>query len=116
MSDVGPWSVWGYQLHGWGVVAYTNTKDIADLLADLLVFPCRVMPTGPGGPEFARVELAGRVTRLTAEIREHQRQYYRGTPIVSDQEFDELIRRLRELEADNPELRRSDSPTQIVGH
>lgn len=36
-------------------------------------------------------------------------------PVVDDFEFDALVRRLRELEAQNPELVTADSPTQKVG-
>lgn len=110
------WSVWGSQRGGWGLVARTNTEDIAHLVADALLFPCRVMPSDAAGQEFAREKRAARIANLADEIREHQRQYYQGTPTVSDQEFDELLRRLQRLEAASPELRSNDSPTQIVGH
>ncbi len=49
-------------------------------------------------------------------MREHQFRYYvRDAPIVSDAEFDELLRRLSALEEQYPELRTPDSPTQLVG-
>lgn len=49
-------------------------------------------------------------------MREHQFRYYvRDAPIVSDAEFDELLRRLAALEDEYPELRTPDSPTQLVG-
>jgi DNA ligase (NAD+) len=53
---------------------------------------------------------------LADEVREHQFRYYvRDAPIVSDAEFDELLRRLASLEEEHPELRTPDSPTQLVG-
>lgn len=53
---------------------------------------------------------------LADEVREHQFRYYvRDAPIVSDAEFDQLLRRLEALEEQHPELRTPDSPTQLVG-
>jgi DNA ligase (NAD+) len=53
---------------------------------------------------------------LADEVREHQFRYYvRDAPIISDSEFDELLRRLAALEEQHPELRTPDSPTQLVG-
>ena len=53
---------------------------------------------------------------LAEEVREHQFRYYvRDAPIISDAEFDQLLRRLGELEDQHPELRTPDSPTQLVG-
>jgi DNA ligase (NAD+) len=53
---------------------------------------------------------------LADEVREHQFRYYvRDAPIISDAEFDELLRRLEGLEERHPELRTPDSPTQLVG-
>jgi DNA ligase (NAD+) len=49
-------------------------------------------------------------------VREHQFRYYvRDAPIISDAEFDTLLRELQALEDANPELRTPDSPTQLVG-
>ena len=53
---------------------------------------------------------------LADEVRGHQFRYYvRDAPIVSDAEFDTLLRELQALEDDHPELRTPDSPTQLVG-
>ena len=53
---------------------------------------------------------------LADEVREHQFRYYvRDAPIISDAEFDQLLRRLEALEEQYPELRTPDSPTQLVG-
>ncbi len=53
---------------------------------------------------------------LAEEVREHQFRYYvRDAPIITDAEFDQLLRKLEALEAEYPELRTPDSPTQLVG-
>ncbi|MBV5242843.1 NAD-dependent DNA ligase LigA [Mycolicibacterium sp. PAM1] len=53
---------------------------------------------------------------LADEVREHQFRYYiRDAPIITDAEFDQLLRRLQALEDEYPELRTPDSPTQLVG-
>ena len=57
-----------------------------------------------------------RHAELSSEITEHRHRYYeQDAPVVSDAEFDTLMRELIDLEAANPELRRPDSPTQQVG-
>lgn len=49
-------------------------------------------------------------------VRRYRFAYYNDdAPLVSDAEFDELYRRLEELEALHPELVTNDSPTQEVG-
>ncbi|MFC4126405.1 NAD-dependent DNA ligase LigA [Nocardia rhizosphaerae] len=54
--------------------------------------------------------------QLADEVREHQFRYYvRDAPIISDGEFDTLLRGLEALEDAHPDLRTPDSPTQLVG-
>ncbi|HVQ99721.1 MAG TPA: NAD-dependent DNA ligase LigA, partial [Mycobacterium sp.] len=61
-------------------------------------------------------EVRRRWRELADEVREHQFRYYvRDAPIISDADFDQLLRRLGELEDQYPELRTPDSPTQLVG-
>lgn len=53
---------------------------------------------------------------LAEEVRGHQFRYYvKDAPVISDGQFDELLRRLTVLEEQYPELRTPDSPTQLVG-
>jgi DNA ligase (NAD+) len=53
---------------------------------------------------------------LCAAIRWHDHLYYtRAEPEISDAEYDRLMRDLEALEAEHPELRTADSPTQQVG-
>jgi DNA ligase (NAD+) len=53
---------------------------------------------------------------LAEQVAEHNHRYHvLDSPVVSDAEYDALIRELRQLEEDYPELRTPDSPTQQVG-
>ena len=59
---------------------------------------------------------AERVRQLRTEIEHHNYRYFvLDDPEVSDAEFDRLVRELRKLEAEHPELVTEDSPTQRVG-
>ena len=61
-------------------------------------------------------EIEQRVTSLRAEIVEHNRRYHElDDPVISDYEYDQLVRELRSLEEQYPELLTPDSPTQKVG-
>ncbi|HJW88110.1 MAG TPA: NAD-dependent DNA ligase LigA, partial [Dehalococcoidia bacterium] len=58
----------------------------------------------------ARIEELGRL------INRHNHRYYvLDSPEVSDAEYDEMVRELKRLEAEHPELITPDSPTQRVG-
>ena len=57
-----------------------------------------------------------RAAELRAEINYHNYRYYvLDAPIVSDAQYDKLLRELQEIEAQHPELITPDSPTQRVG-
>lgn len=59
---------------------------------------------------------AARHAQLSAEIIAHRERYYlRDAPIVSDAEFDALMRELIALEDEHPHLCTPASPTQQVG-
>ena len=59
---------------------------------------------------------ARRVETLRREIEEHNHRYYvEDAPTISDAEYDALYRELEALEAQYPDLRSRDSPTQRVG-
>ena len=54
--------------------------------------------------------------KLRQEINEHNYRYHvLDDPQISDAEFDDLMRRLRQLEEKFPEIVTPDSPTQRVG-
>ncbi|NBU38944.1 MAG: NAD-dependent DNA ligase LigA, partial [Actinobacteria bacterium] len=56
-----------------------------------------------------------RIAELRALIQEHNHAYYgEDNPRVSDAEYDELVRELRDLEAANPDLFDESSPTALV--
>lgn len=60
--------------------------------------------------------LKQRHKELSEVIDEHRMRYYLDdAPIVSDAEYDQLMRELEGLEEQLPELRTPDSPTQSVG-
>src|SRR5579862_6970160 len=53
---------------------------------------------------------------LREQLRHHEHQYYvLDQPEISDAEYDRLMRRLQELEAQHPGLITPDSPSQRVG-
>ena len=61
-------------------------------------------------------KLEKRIEQLRELIREHDYKYYvLAEPSISDKEYDELIKELEKLEAENPQLITPDSPTQRVG-
>jgi DNA ligase (NAD+) len=65
----------------------------------------------PSLPDAAKEHAA-----LSEEIRGHDRRYYQeDAPAISDAEYDALRRRLDALEAEFPELKTPDSPSQTVG-
>ncbi|WP_435866897.1 NAD-dependent DNA ligase LigA [Streptomyces xanthochromogenes] len=52
---------------------------------------------------------------LAEQIEEHRFRYYvRDQPVISDGDFDKLLRSLEALEDEHPELRTPDSPSQKV--
>ena len=53
---------------------------------------------------------------LRRQLEYHGHRYYvLDDPDISDSDYDALLNELRDLEAENPELRTPDSPTQRVG-
>jgi len=59
---------------------------------------------------------ADRAAELRALIdHQNERYYLLDSPEISDAEYDALVRELRAIEADHPELVTPDSPTQAVG-
>ena len=61
-------------------------------------------------------EIEARIVELREKIEEANYRYYvLDDPTISDAEYDELMRELRSLEEQHPELITPDSPTQRVG-
>ncbi|MEU2232094.1 NAD-dependent DNA ligase LigA [Streptomyces vietnamensis] len=61
------------------------------------------------------VEAREKHAELAEQVEEHRFRYYvKDQPVISDGEFDKLLRALEALEEEYPELRTPDSPTQKV--
>ncbi|KAF2958231.1 aromatic ring-opening dioxygenase LigA [Thermotoga sp. Ku-13t] len=61
-------------------------------------------------------EIRKRVEQLREEIEYHNYRYYvLAQPVITDEEYDKLMRELIELERQYPELVTPDSPTQRIG-
>ena len=62
------------------------------------------------------MDIQQEIERLRAELREHNRRYYdEDAPVISDFEYDALMRSLEELETAHPEFDSPDSPSHRVG-
>src|SRR5262245_54906399 len=80
-------------------------------------------PTGSGrgakGADSATsdaAEASERIATLRKDIAHHNRRYHElDEPEISDADFDALMRELRDLETQHPDLVTPDSPTQRVG-
>jgi DNA ligase (NAD+) len=65
---------------------------------------------------MTHAEAAARAAFLSSELHRHNRLYYiEARPVISDKEFDLLLRELQDIEAQFPDLLTPDSPTQRVG-
>lgn len=61
-------------------------------------------------------DIQKRIEELREKIHEHDYKYYvLYEPVISDQEYDALVKELEKLEEENPDLITPDSPTQRVG-
>ena len=61
-------------------------------------------------------ELQKEYNELIEEIKVHNKNYYdNDNPSISDYEYDKLMLKLKQIEAEHPEFITSDSPTQKVG-
>jgi DNA ligase (NAD+) len=57
-----------------------------------------------------------RMAELARQLEFHNHRYYvLAAPVISDQEFDQLLKELERLEAQHPELADPNSPTRRVG-
>ena len=62
------------------------------------------------------IEIQEKIQRLRKQITSHNHQYYvLDNPQISDGEYDELMRELRDIEERYPQLITPDSPTRRVG-
>ena len=67
-------------------------------------------------PSLESLSPAERARQLRDELWFHNERYYNDdAPVISDGQYDALMRELRDLEATYPECRAANSPTQMVG-
>ena len=65
---------------------------------------------------MTRENIQQRIIELRSILDDHNHRYYLlSQPVISDQEFDFLLKELEKLEAENPEFFDPNSPTQRVG-
>ncbi len=73
-------------------------------------------PGSPKGTAAGDLDPAARVEELRALIEYHNQRYHQlDAPEIPDSEYDALVRELRDIEANHPDLITPDSPTQEVG-
>jgi len=66
--------------------------------------------------DLAKEKIQQEIEELRDKINYHSYLYYvKDAPEISDQQYDELFRKLQKLEEENPEFITSNSPTQRVG-
>ena len=66
--------------------------------------------------EINLAEISKRIAELRKKLNDHNYRYYvLDNPLISDSEYDQLLRKLDSLEEAHPELITADSPTQRVG-
>ncbi len=84
--------------------------------ADRVPQPATNSPQHPAATESVLREFQESIEHLREELRRHEHLYYvLDAPILSDAEYDALMRSLQKLEAEHPEFVTPDSPTQRVG-
>ena len=73
--------------------------------------PTTYSPTSP-----AQNDIIAPMRHLIAQLNAHNHAYYvLDNPILDDSEYDQLRRKLVDLETQYPDLIQSDSPTSTVG-
>jgi DNA ligase (NAD+) len=79
--------------------------------------PAPRIARGSSGPPMSSPDEHVEYLALVAEVAEHDRRYHvEARPSISDQDYDRLYRRLRDLEAEHPDWVVAWSPTARVGH
>jgi DNA ligase (NAD+) len=65
---------------------------------------------------MTKEEAKKEINRLSGLVAYHNKLYYQeGQPTIADYEYDQLLAKLIQLEDKYPDLRRRDSPTQVLG-
>ena len=77
---------------------------------------CSSEPTGMAKGAASAVEIRAHILALREEVARHQRAYHQDDdPLISDAQYDALVRELESLESDYPELAPGRSPVDQVG-
>jgi len=64
---------------------------------------------------MSKIKIEKEIEKLRQEIRHHDQLYYiEDKPVISDQKYDALVKKLQKFEEQYPELITPDSPTQRV--
>jgi DNA ligase (NAD+) len=65
---------------------------------------------------MVKEQIKKEIEKLREDLNFHNYKYYvENSPVISDYEYDQLLKKLEKLEKENPELKTPDSPTQRVG-
>jgi len=65
---------------------------------------------------MVKEQIKKEIEKLREDLNFHNYKYYvQNSPVISDYEYDQLLKKLEKLEKENPELKTPDSPTQRVG-
>lgn len=63
-----------------------------------------------------KTDILKKINKLSSDIEEHNRNYYvLDNPVISDYEYDMMMKELKKLEIENPEYAFENSPTKRVG-
>src|SRR5580700_5056831 len=88
-----------------------STICLASIRLFVILYPTIICAMASPGKDVEK-----KIEALREKIRHHEYLYYVvDNPEISDAEFDKLMQQLKGVEAEHPELIRSDSPTQRVG-
>lgn len=80
------------------------------------IFPCRFLMPFDMNTNMNALEAASRIAELTAKLNKYNYHYYvLSESLVSDQDFDTMLKELEQLEHKFPELVDADSPSKKVG-
>ncbi len=65
---------------------------------------------------MVKEQIKKEIEKLREDLNFHNYKYYvQNSPVISDYEYDQLLKKLEKIEKENPELKTEDSPTQRVG-
>ena len=110
----------GQARRGWlepdDVVNTKGVKELRKLLKKMMDFKKNPKTDFKEAGKLSKEQARQEIDALREGIEYHDYLYYvKDQPVISDETYDRLFRRLQELERAFPELASADSPTQRVG-